>query len=162
MDQVETTVYGLLSSRQRINATTDLIQFTKYVKQTLPEVSEKDVLRVFKGFEAEGYGAVIQGRHGNRTRFKWGYNLKEAAQKALGLTKQVSSLETKGPAIKRKAGRPKGSKNKVKAQGKVKLMKPAELKAMSPVITINLTLPRDSRPQDIQALVELAKGLNQK
>lgn len=156
MNQLETTVFKMLADRQRINNKTDITQYTRYIRAQLPNTTPEDVLAFFKNLEAQGKGVVIIGRRGNPDRFIWNYNLREVAQNALGNKTEASpakqAVKVKRKVVaKRKAGRPAGSKNRT-----VKIIEPKDL---SPTLNFSIQLSTNTRPEDIQALIELANSL---
>lgn len=168
MNQVETTIYKLLSNRQRVNTKTDIVQFTRSVRQNEPSISEQDVLAVFKQMQDQGYGTLVNRRGKNPTRFYWTYNLKDVAQKVLGNTSiQLVALDKSLPASRQKVTvKPSVAIQKRRARKlKAKPSKAAATSlhaAMLPPIVISLQLSADTSPKDLQALIELANSLKQK
>lgn len=156
MNQFETTAFNMLANRQRINNKTDILQFTRIIRNEVPEATEEDTMAFFKSLQDEGKGVLIRGRGDNPTRFIWKYNLKEVAEQALGKRQDASLLDTKAKVlakpVKAKRGRPVGSKNKTY---KMKSGTRTEVQATQAIV---FQLPANFSKEDVQALIDLTQA----
>lgn len=165
-------VFHALASRVRFRRTTDLNRLYKFIVSEIDQkFTEDQFLGVFKTLGQMDLGKLIIGRKNNPNRFRWYYNLKEAASVALG-NKPMSELVT----LPRK---PRVSKLKSKVMRKRRMTKDSAVKptftpyvqpqqTLTPSqqdapstsgIVININLPANADPSEVRALIELARSL---
>lgn len=138
-------VFNNLSKRLRFRRGTNLSKFHVQLINAGEKIVEDEYMDTFKKLQTLGVGSLIFGRGGKPNRFKWNYNLKDVAKAAFSAQK-VEMVE-----LQRKPGRP---------------VKVVEKRAISPKVdtkpskvSITLEISSNSRPEDITALLDLAKQL---
>lgn len=174
-------VFKALSDKQRARRATDLTHLFKVVIKMDQSVPERDFLAVFKQLQDAKVGSLIIGRKNNHNRFLWNYNLKDVAQAAKGKAVEMKTIEESFPGNKKTTRKVKP----IIRRKKMRIVKPAMLRQAllnnkieeprqtvipaartstlkGPRIQFNLELGPDVPFKDIQALLELVKGLQAK
>jgi hypothetical protein len=157
MNQVNEMIFKALGNRQRIRTQLDLTQMYRMMKRELG-VGDQEFLAAFRLLEVQGAGSLIIGRRGNPNRFVWKYNLKQVAQAALKgeNLKGLEPLDKKSRLIQFAKGKP-GPKPRTKKE--FRIVTPKQLKTV-PTLQIVINIPENTRPQDVQAYIDLAKDIN--
>lgn len=147
-------IFNNLSKRLRFSRKTNLSKFQNQLLNSGEKIVEDEFFDTFKELQKAGAGALVHGRGGKPTRFKWHYDLKSVA-KAVTTDKNVEI-----PELYKKGDRPP-IKIDIKEDVKpiVKRFKSAPVEQSASTISITLQLSSDSRPEDIAALLELARQL---
>lgn len=167
------TVFHALASRVRFRRTTDLNRLYRFIVAEIDEnFTEEQFLGVFKTLGTMELGKLIIGRKNNPNRFRWYYNLREAASVALDNKpmSQLAMLPRKPrTTVKPKATRKRRRKSSVKPTFTPYVPPQAETPASvvsdvpsvpsAPGIVININLPANANPDEVKALVDLAKTL---
>lgn len=149
----ETVVLNALGNRQRMRTQTDLNQFFKGILREHSGLDEKEFLAVFRKLQEQGAGALIIGRKNNPNRFIWNYNLKEVAQAA----KQGSGMRELIPLPKKSRGRPALIRRPKVAP--IRSVRNRRIVAKPSSVQIVLNLDSNIPVKELEALLELAKGL---
>lgn len=186
--EISKQVFKALSDKQRARRATDLTNLYREMSRKDKTLQEKEMIQVFKKLEDAGIGSLVIGRRSNHNRFVWSYNLKHVALAAKGKIKQeaMESVETTGkkktrgirkvstkaspvtvvkPTILRKAIKERAKKLDVPAPEVMKVEEKVVSKGSStqgPILQFQVELSANTRPQDIQAILELIKDLHKK
>lgn len=141
--QTSKIVFDTLSKRLRFRRETNLDKFHNQLINEGEKIVEDEYLDTFKQLQKLGIGALVHGRGNRPTRFKWNYNLKDVAKSAFSDEKiDFATLEKK---VVPKVSTKRSISPKVDT-------KPSSL-------SITLEISSNSRPEDITALLDLAKQL---
>lgn len=164
LNHTSKVIFDTLSKRLRFRRQTNLTNFHNHLINTGEKIIEDEFLDTFKGLQILGVGSLIFGRNGKPNRFKWNYNLKDVAKAAKSDAKmEVKEMFPAGKpqvTFKRGPGRPRIHPKKVKAARIFKSSPEAMKTHVEPsVISITLQIGGNSRPEDIAALLDLAKQL---
>lgn len=174
-------VFKALSERARFRRTTDLRRLFYYVQDKIDSsITEDGFLAVFQELQKLGTGKLIIGRRNNPNRFRWNFNLKEVASAAFENRSlaELSALPNARRAAPQKKARKVRRRRRNRSNGKTVepvvqqqasaptpiVTQPAQIPQVqsapiAPGITINITLPANAKPDDVQAFIDLAKGL---
>lgn len=125
-----------LALRERTRNSSDITRTRRELQSQGERIVDEDYMRLWKDLQDAGYGSIIFGRRGKNDRFEWHYSLKQVAQTAIGgnkgaalepiQTKEAPKKRGRKPGsknkrTKRSPGRPKGAKNKIKADSTTEL-----------------------------------------
>lgn len=154
MNHTEAIVLKTLTERQRVNKKTNLTHLFQSLKRDNEVLNRDEFYSFFKDLQDRGLGVMIKGRRDNPDRFIWNYNLKEVAQKVLGVSDKI----TPHIPVKKKLGRPFGSKNKMKA-----LPVPTVTNPVKKAKSVSFKLIVDpSNVKDVEALLQLVNEISKK
>lgn len=157
LNNTSKVVFDTLSKRVRFRRQTNLTNFHNDLMNKGEKIVESEFMDAFKALQILGVGSLIFGRNGKPNRFKWNYNLKDVAKVALNQDEaEINEMPTPAP-IKRGRGRPR--KNAMKQAKTIKVHRGMKISASPSIITITLQISANSRPEDIAALLDLAKQL---
>lgn len=156
------TIFHALASRERFRRTTDLSRLYRFIVATIDDsMREEEFLGVFKHLSDMKLGKLIIGRKLNPNRFRWYYNLREAASAALD-NKPLSDLTQlpKPPRTKRSkvVRRKKSRSKKVKPTFTPYVAETPVQEPSKPGITITINVPPGANSDEVKAYIDLAKS----
>lgn len=182
------TLFKVLQSRQRMRKVSDVRRLTGLATVLDKTITEARVLKVLKELEKGGIGKVRPGSETNPNRFGWNFNLRQVAEVALnGETKH--GLKMFGAKKEKKEAAPISEPVTKKSKVIVRKAQPVPqavvaapvmaavaapvpevaatqipvkaevVKALAPMISLNIQLPEHTSIDEIRSLLELAAGL---
>ena len=147
------SIFDAFASRKRFRSQTNLNKLRIDLLNKGERIDNDEYLETFKSLQDMGIGSLIIGRRGKPNRFKWNYSLKDVAK----IASNAESIQDIAE-IKRPRGRPPGSVNK-RPRGRT--VTSVKAKSQGALINLTVNLPPSVTNKDIQALLELIKGMGQ-
>lgn len=136
------TVVDILASRKRFRRDSNIdALWSRILREKHGKVDREDYFKTFAAFQNEGFGNLVHGRGGKKTRFVWNLDLKQVAN-------AVKKGETVAPE-KAKLPPPINVKSK-----KVNKPKVLTTKKLDSQIQITISLPKGINTEQMQSVIE--------